>query len=122
MIFKLLAKFFDESDGRHGSGVAERTESAAQHVFRKVLDVVDVAGRAKAGVETRERFFEPVGAFAAGNTPAAALVRIKTDGAEGEFDDAGLVVDDDNATRAEHGTGFAHLVEVHTEVFDFLGQ
>ncbi len=65
---------------------------------------------------------EPVGAFAAGDAPAAAFVLIEADGAEREFDDAGLVVDDDDAAGAEHRAGLAHLVEVHAEVFDLFGQ
>src|ERR1700683_5273662 len=65
MIFKFFAKLFDEGDGRHRGRVAERAESAAQHVLGEVLHVVDVAGRAKTCVEARERFLEPVSAFAA---------------------------------------------------------
>ena len=78
--------------------------------------------RAEAGVEAGERLLEPVGAFAAGNAPAAALVLIETDGAQGELDHAGLIVDDDYAAGAEHGAGLAHLIVVHAQGFDLLGQ
>src|ERR1700689_4899593 len=57
VIFKLLAKLLDESDGRHRGCIAERAECAAEHVFREVLDVIDVGFGAEAGVETGERFF-----------------------------------------------------------------
>ena len=57
-----------------------------------------------------------------GNTPAAAFVLIEADGAQGELDNAGLIIDHDNATGAEHRSCFADLVEVHAEVFDLFGQ
>src|SRR6185437_2815364 len=66
MILELSAKFLDERDGRHGRGIAQRAEGTAQHVFSQVLDVVDVLFIAEAGMETRERFLQPVRAFAAG--------------------------------------------------------
>jgi len=56
---------------------------------------------AAAVVEAVEHLAKPGGAFTAGNAPAAALVRVELDGAEGELDDAGLVVNDDDAAGAE---------------------
>ena len=47
---------------------------------------------------------------------------IKADGAKRELNDAGLVVDHHDAARAKHGAGFAHLVEVHAEVFNLFRQ
>src|ERR1035441_3961096 len=54
--------------------------------------------------------------------PATTLFRslIKADGAECELDNAGLVVNNNDAARAEHGACLANLVEVHAQVFDFL--
>ena len=92
MIFKLFAKLFDEGDGRHGRRVAERAERAAQHVFREVLNVVNVGFASKASVKAGERFLEPVGAFAAGNTPSAALVLVELHGSQGKLDHADGVV------------------------------
>ncbi len=76
---------------------------------------------AEAGVKARQRFFEPVRSLAAGNAPAAAFVLIKADRPQRKLDDAGLVVDDHHARRAEHRAGLAHLVEVHADV-DLFGQ
>src|ERR1700733_13445388 len=56
------------------------------------------------------------------DAPATAFVGIKLDGAKGEFDNAGLVVNDDHSAGAEHGAGFAYLVEVHAQCFDLFGQ
>src|SRR5579863_575839 len=107
VIFKFFAKLLDESQGWHRCRIAERAEGAAHHVFGEVADIVDILRRAEAGMETRQGFFEPVGSFTAGNAPAAAFVLIEADGAECEFDDAGLIVDDDYAAGAEHGSGLA---------------
>src|SRR6266851_303433 len=42
MLFKLIAPFLHDADGRHRRCVAQRTERAAQHVFRQVGNHVDV--------------------------------------------------------------------------------
>jgi hypothetical protein len=42
VILKFFAPLLDEGDGRHSGCVAERAEGAAQHVFGKIADVVDV--------------------------------------------------------------------------------
>src|SRR5664279_5322802 len=102
VVLKLFAKLFYKCDGRHSRGVAERAKGAAQHVFRQVLNVVNIFCFAKSGVKARERFLEPVSAFAARYAPAAALMLIKADGAQCEFHHAGLVVDHDNTAGAEH--------------------
>src|ERR1700734_2435200 len=61
VIFEFLAKFLNECDGRHRGRIAKRAEGVAKHVFGQVLDVVDVAGRAKSGMEPSERLLKPVG-------------------------------------------------------------
>src|SRR5690242_7106792 len=101
MIFKLFSELLHKSQRWHGRGIAKRAERAAYHVFGEVADVVDVLGCAEPRVEPRQRLLEPVRSFAAGDAPAAALVLIEADGAQREFDDAGLVVDDHHAARAE---------------------
>src|SRR2546429_4362855 len=40
MTFKLSAPFLHDADGRHGRGVAERTEGSPKHVFGKVRDEI----------------------------------------------------------------------------------
>src|ERR1700737_4956065 len=55
MIFELPPELLDESHGRHGGGVAQRAERPAQHVFRKVVHVVDVFFQTSAGMEAGER-------------------------------------------------------------------
>jgi hypothetical protein len=97
VVFELFAELLHKAKRGHGCCVAQWAEGAAHHVFREVLNVVDIFGNAEAGVETGERFFEPVRTFAAGDAPAAGLVLIEADSAESEFDYTGLVVDDDDA-------------------------
>src|SRR5665213_2901844 len=79
VILKLLAEFLHKGNRRHCRGITQRAERPPQHVFRQVLDVVDILGLAKSGVEPRQRLLQPVSALAAGNTPAATLVLVKTD-------------------------------------------
>src|SRR5579864_2142714 len=42
VIFKFLSEFLHDGNCRHGGGVAEWTEGASQHVFRKIADIVDI--------------------------------------------------------------------------------
>src|SRR5579871_1679374 len=74
--FELVAELFDEGDGGHGSGVAEWTEGAAEHILRKLAHERDVAFAAHAVVHALQNLAQPGGAFAAGDAPAAALVRV----------------------------------------------
>ena len=99
VVFKLLAKLVHEGDGGHGRSVTQRTESTAQHVLRQITDVVDILGDAAAGVDASERLLQPVGAFAAGNTPSAALMLIKFDRPQSELDHADGLVDHHHAGR-----------------------
>src|SRR5665213_3860687 len=115
VVLKLFAELLNKSDGRHSRCVAERAKGATQHVFRQVLNVVDIFCFAKSGVKARQRFLEPVSAFAARYAPAATLMLIKADSTQCEFHHAGLVVDHDNAAGPEHRSRLAHLVEIHTE-------
>src|ERR1700679_1789851 len=115
VVLKLFAELLYEGYRRHRRRIAKRAKRPAEHVFSQVLNVVDVLGNTKAGVKTCERFLEPVRAFAARDAPAATFVLIETDGTQRELDDTGLVIDNHDAAGAEHGAGFAHLVEVHSE-------
>src|ERR1700693_163632 len=77
MIFEFLAKLLDDRDRGHGGGVTQRAECAAQHVLRKILDVVDVFLHPAAGMKARQRLLQPIGPFAAGNAPSAASVLVE---------------------------------------------
>src|SRR4051794_38055525 len=114
--FEFFAELLDHADYGHGSSVAERAEGAPQHVLAEVAQVIDVLHDATTGVKADERLLQPVGTFATGNAPATTLVLIELDGAEEELDDAGLVVEDDDAAGAEERAGLHQGVEVHREV------
>src|ERR1700733_11081792 len=116
VVFKLFAELLDEGDGGHGCCVSERTEGAAQHVFGKILNVVDVLLAPAAIVDAGECFLDPICAFAAGNAPATGFMLVKSDSPQGEFHDGHGLVEDHDAARSEHGAGLAHLVEVETYV------
>src|SRR2546430_11782690 len=77
MIFKLVAPFFHDADGRHRCGVTEGAERAAQHVFRKVSDEVDVLFATETGVKALEGLAQPGGPFAAGDAPAAGFMGVE---------------------------------------------
>src|SRR5437868_2151436 len=79
--FKVIFKFFSEllhnRDGWHCCRIAKRAECPAQHVLRKVLDVVDVLAHATTTMKPRKRLLQPVRPFAARNAPAATLVLVE---------------------------------------------
>src|SRR5215469_11379542 len=77
MTFKLPAPFFHDADGRHGRGVAERTEGSPQHVFGKIRDELDVFLTPQTGVEALQCLPQPRGTFAARNAPPARFVGIE---------------------------------------------
>src|SRR5579859_442775 len=120
--FKFAAPLVDDGHGRDGRGVAQWAKGAPQHVLGQVFDVVDVLAQPPAVVEAGKRLLEPVSAFAAGNAPAAALVLIELHDAQREFDHAGLVVDDDNATRAQELAALAEGVKIHVHLVCFFSR
>src|ERR1039458_4163646 len=88
MVFKFFSELLHKRHGGHCGRVSEWTECFPQHVFREVIDVVDIFFQPRAGMEARQRLLQPVGAFAAGDAPAAAFMLIELDGAQGELRDA----------------------------------
>src|SRR6202035_1848226 len=108
MVFKFLAELFHKRYRGHRGRVTERTKRTAKHVFRQVLHVVDVLLHAATIVEPDQRLLQPIGPFAAGNAPAAALVLVKLHGAQCEFHNALLVVDHHHAAGSEHRPGLLH--------------
>src|SRR5579864_2210798 len=77
MHFKLITPLINNRHRRNGCGVTQRAESAAKHVLRQILDVVDVLAQAAAVVEARKRLLEPVCTLTAGNTPTAAFMLVE---------------------------------------------
>src|SRR5882762_1770958 len=116
MIFKFFTELLHNRNRWHSSRVAERTESSAQHVFREILNVVDVFLHPAARMEAVERLLEPVRAFAARDAPATALVLVELHDVLREADHAGGVVDDDHTAGTQHGAGFRDAVKIHGDV------
>src|SRR5579883_2255991 len=116
ILFKLVAKLGDEASGRHCSRIAERAESAAEHVGCKLANEIDIRRNATAFVEARQNLFQPGRALTARNAPAAALVRIELDGAQRDRDDVGVFIEHDDAARTRHGLGFGQRVEIVGDV------
>src|ERR1700731_4785079 len=69
-LLKILAELFDNRDGGHGSGVAERAEGPAEHVLRKLTEKIDVVLAAASVIEALQNLAQPGGAFTAGDAPA----------------------------------------------------
>src|SRR5579883_3671903 len=65
MIFKFVPELLHDRDRRHGRGIAQGAEGAAEHVLRDVADQVDVVLRAAAFVEARQDLAQPRRALAA---------------------------------------------------------
>jgi hypothetical protein len=51
MLLKLLAKLLHKCNCGHGRRVAQWAKRPSQHVFRQVLNIVDVLGLAKSRME-----------------------------------------------------------------------
>src|SRR5258706_16138111 len=54
ILVKIAGEFLDDGDRRHGGGVAQRAEGAAQHVLRKLAQQCGVLASAIAFAHTRE--------------------------------------------------------------------
>src|SRR5882724_3474479 len=120
MIFKLFTKLLHDRNRGHGRRVAQRTESTPQHVFRKILNVVDVFLDAATRVKAVQRLLQPVRAFAAGNTPATTLVLVELHDVLRETYHTGGIVDHDDAAGTEHGASLGDAIKIHRDV-DFVG-
>src|SRR5260221_12277214 len=105
VIFKFLTPLLYDGHGRDSSRVAQRTEGASQHVLRKIINVVNVAFLAAAGVKARKSLLQPVCTFTAGDTPSTAFMLVELHDAERELDHACVFVANDNSARAEEASG-----------------
>src|SRR5579859_6155959 len=119
MILKFVSPLLHDADGGQRSGVTERAEGAAEHVLRKLSDQVNVFAAAKARVEAFQHFAEPRCSLAAGNAPAAGLVRVKVHDPARHVDHAGVFIHNNHAAGAKHRTGFGDGVVVHRKI-DFV--
>src|SRR3974377_515661 len=79
MIFKFFPVLLHVRNDGHRCRIAQRAKRPPQHVFRQILQVVDVLGHAAPRVKASERLLDPVCFFAAGNAPSAAFVLVKID-------------------------------------------
>src|ERR1700730_4379679 len=120
MIFKLFSEFLHERHGGHCCRVSERTECLAQHVFGEIVHIIDVLRYTPARMETNQSFLQPVRAFAARDTPAAALVPVELHRAQRKLDDASIVVEHHYTSGTKHRTRLRHRIKVHSDV-DFFG-
>src|SRR5207248_7896744 len=77
VLFELVAKLLQDADRGQRRGVAERAQSLAENVERHVQRGVRIVGNALAAVEASEQRFEPSRPFAAGDAPAAGLMRVE---------------------------------------------
>src|SRR5271156_2707049 len=116
MVLKFAAPFLDDADGGQRRRVAERAESAPEHIFRELVNQWDVFRAAAALVETVQHFAQPGGAFAARNAPAAGFVRVKMHDAARKIHHAGLFVNPQGAAGAEHRADLRDRVVIHVDV------
>ena len=102
MRFELVAELLDDRDGRHRRRIAQRAERPAQHVLRNSPIRSMSLVRPAAVVEAVEHLLQPGGAFAAGDAPAAAFVRVEPHDAQRGLHHAGVFVQDHHAARTQH--------------------
>src|SRR5271157_607532 len=116
MVFKFLPVFLNVRNDRHRGRIAQRAKRASQHVLRQVIHIVNILRDTTARVEARQCLFDPVGALTAWNTPATALVLVELDHPQRELDNAHLVIEDDDAPRAQHRSNLEHSIEIHGHI------
>ena len=120
MTFKLSAPFLHDADGRHGRGVAERTEGSPKHVFGKVRDEIDVFLTPQTGVEALQGLPQPSGTFPARNAPSAGFVGVEVHDAPRHVHHAGVFVHHHHAAGTEHRARFRQRIVIHRDI-DLLG-
>src|ERR1035441_10228580 len=59
VVLEFLPELLHDGDGRHGGGIAQGAEGAAQHVPRDIADQVDIGARALPVMETRQNLLQP---------------------------------------------------------------
>src|ERR1700720_3543046 len=106
MVLEFLSKLFNNGNRRHGCGIAQRTEGASQHVFRQVLNVVDVLLHAAPSMKAGQRFFQPIRTLAAWNAPAATFMLIKLHDAKRKFHHAHSFIHYNDPARTQKRTRF----------------
>src|SRR5439155_7778886 len=92
VILELLPEFFDKCHSRHRCGIAQRAKCPSQHVFRKVIHVVDIFFKPSAGMEANQSFLQPIGSFTTRDAPATTFMLIKLHGPQGKLYDASCLV------------------------------
>src|SRR6185312_6477548 len=107
MRFEFAPPLIDNGHGRNRSSIAQRAESAAQHVLCQILDVVNVLAQTAAVVEPDQRLLEPVCSFTTGDAPTAAFMLVELHHPQRELDHAGRVVQDHDAAGAKKFTALA---------------
>src|ERR1700683_3476488 len=73
VVLKFVPPLFHDTDGWQCRCVSQRTERAAQHVFRKLINQRNIFGAASPVMKTVEQFTQPRRALAARNAPAAGF-------------------------------------------------
>src|SRR5262249_25514637 len=116
------AEFLNDADGWHRGCVAQRAEGAAQHVFGKFTDQINVFAAPEASVETLEHLAQPSGAFTARDAPAARFVRIEMHNAPRHIHHAGVFVHHYHAAGTHHAADFGNRVVVHRDIDFFSSQ
>src|SRR5581483_12076476 len=102
VVFKFLPELFHERDRRHRCRISKRAEGSSEHVFRQVLDIIDVFLDAASGMESLQSLPQPVCPFAARDAPSAALMLIELHGSQGELHDASGLIQNYHAAGTEH--------------------
>jgi hypothetical protein len=75
---KFIPIFFYEGRGRHGRGIAKRTDGITHNVAADVENQIHIVFVALAMLDAVKNFFHPVAALAAGTALPAGFMSIKT--------------------------------------------
>src|SRR5579872_748383 len=102
MVFVFLAEQFNAAGDTAGGGVTKRAECFASDVVADIHQQVYIFLFAVTMLKAFQDFGEPVRSFATGSAFAARLVAVELGHAQYSANDAGILVNGNNAAGAEH--------------------
>ena len=119
---ELAPEVLERGEHRVGRGLAEPAEGAALHHEGEPLQPVEVGELGLAPADGVEDLDEVAGADAAGHALAARLGLREAEEVAGRVDDAGVLVEDDEAAGADDRAGGRQVLVVERGVEELLAE
>src|SRR5579859_5940674 len=116
MIFEFFAEEADAADNGAGGRIAEGAEGLSADVIANIDQQIDILLAALAMLQALQNLGQPVGSFAARRAFATGLVAVELTHAQDSPNDAGVLVDNDQATGTEHRASRTDGLEIQRRI------